>query len=246
MTAGVSAVCPGYRNSPGPSKSRFQNARRARPRSAVESLGRTDGFWGNEPVRIPLPQWLHETEGALRLMGRNQEVDNLHAAINRVAEQALPEVKGLLVSAVRSMSVQDAKAVLIGGENSATQFFEAKTRVPIVATVTQRIGLAQQYDALAKKGQSLGPVHEDMRIEQHVTTRALDGLYLLIGNDKKKDPRRSGRHRQRAAEEGVRCPLGAWAWFAASIRTPRMAALGCDFNWSMQRPGQIYQPALGN
>jgi hypothetical protein len=170
--------------------------------AAVELLGKTDGFWANDRVRIALPDWLHKAEGALRLMGRQQEVNDLHLGINRAAEQAVPQTKGLLIAAVRSMSVQDAKQVLTGGDNSATQFFESKTRtplngrfLPVVTKVTQHIGLAQQYDALAKKGQSLGLVHEDASIEHHVTTKALDGLYLMIGDEEKKiraDPAGTG------------------------------------------------------
>jgi hypothetical protein len=170
--------------------------------AAVELLGKTDGFWGNDRVRIPLPDWLHKAEGAMRLMGRKQEVDDLHVSINRAAEQAVPEAKGLLVGAVRSMSVQDAKTVLTGGDNSATQYFQTKTRtplndrfLPIVTKVTERIGLAQQYDGLAKKAQSLGLVHEDASIEHHVTSKALDGLFLMIGDEEKKirsDPAGTG------------------------------------------------------
>jgi len=170
--------------------------------AAVDLLGKTDGFWGNDRVRIPLPDWLHKGEGVLKMMGRRQEVDDLHVNINRAAEQAVPEAKTLLVGAVRSMSVQDAKAVLTGGDNSATQYFETKTRtplggrfLPIVTKVTQKIGLAQQYDGLAQKAQSLGLVHEDASIEHHVTTKALDGLYLMIGDEEKKiraDPAATG------------------------------------------------------
>jgi len=170
--------------------------------AAVELLGKADGFWGNERVRIPLPEWLHEAEGALRMLGRSQDVDDLHLAINRAAEQAVPQAKGLLVGAVRSMTLADAKKVLTGGQNSATEFFESKTRsplsgrfLPIVTKVTQRIGLAQQYDALAQKAQSFGLVHADASIEHHVTTKALDGLYLMIGDEEKKirtDPAATG------------------------------------------------------
>jgi hypothetical protein len=170
--------------------------------AAVELLGKADGFWGNERVRIPLPDWLHKAEGTLRMIGRKQEVDDLHLACNRAAEQAVPEAKTLLVGAVRSMTVQDAKKVLTGGDNSATQYFQEKTRtplngrfLPIVTTVTRKIGLAQQYDGLAAKAQSLGLVKEDASIEHHVTSRALDGLYLMIGDEEKKirsDPAGTG------------------------------------------------------
>jgi len=161
--------------------------------AAVDLLGKTDGFWGNERVRIPLPDWLVKAESVFRLLGRKQELDDLHVSINRAAEQAVPEARKLLVGAVKSMSVQDAKAILTGGDTSATQYFETKTRtplagrfLPIVTKVTRRNGLAQQYDGLAQNAQSLGLVKEDASIEHHVTNKALDGLFVMIGDEEKK------------------------------------------------------------
>jgi len=161
--------------------------------AAVDLLGKTDGFWGNERVRIPLPDWLAKAESVFRLLGRKQELDDLHMSINRAAEQAVPEARKLLVGAVKSMSVQDAKTILTGGDTSATQYFEKKTRtplagrfLPIVTKVTRRNGLAQQYDGLAQNAQSLGLVKEDASIEHHVTSKALDGLFMMIGDEEKK------------------------------------------------------------
>lgn len=170
--------------------------------AAVDLLGKTDGFWGNERVRIPLPDWLAKAQGAFRLFGRKQELDDLHLSINRAAEQAVPEARQLLVGAVKSMSVQDAKAILTGGDNAATQYFEQKTRkpigdrfLPIVTKVTHRSGLAQQVDSIAQKAQSLGLAKQDASIERHVTDKALDGLFLMIGDEEKKiraDPAATG------------------------------------------------------
>ena len=161
--------------------------------AAVELLGKTDGFWGNERVRIPLPEWLAKAESVFRLLGRKQELDDLHMSINRAAEQAVPEARKLLVGAVKSMSVQDAKTILTGGDTSATQYFEKKTRtplagrfLPIVTKVTRGNGLAQRYDGLAQNAQSLGLVKEDASIEHHVTNKALDGLFMMIGDEEKK------------------------------------------------------------
>jgi hypothetical protein len=170
--------------------------------AAVDLLGRTDGFWANDRVRIPLPEWLDKAKGALKLMGRGKDVDDLHQGVNRAAEQAVPEAKVLLVGAVHSMTVQDAKAVLTGGDDAGTRYFETKTRqplgvkfTPIVTKVTQKIGLAQQYNALAAKAGSFGLVKGDVSIEHHVTTKALDGLFLMIGEEEKKirsDPAATG------------------------------------------------------
>lgn len=161
---------------------------------AVDLLGRTDGFWGNDLVRIPLPDWIKRAESALKLLGRGRDVEELKIGVNRAAEQAVPEARTLLVNAVKTMSVQDAKGILAGGDDSVTRFFADKTRkplnekfLPIVSRVTDRIGLARQYNQLAAQGQSMGVVKpEQARIEQYVTGKALDGLYLVIGQEEKK------------------------------------------------------------
>ena len=162
--------------------------------AAVQLLGRADGFWGDDRVRIPLPHWLAQGERALRLVGRGADVDALKLGVNRAAEQAVPEARTLLVNAVKTMSVQDARGIISGGDDAVTRFFETRTRepltgrfLPIVARVTDRIGLARQYNTLAERGRQLGLVDESQaRIERHVTTRALDGLFLMIGEEEKK------------------------------------------------------------
>lgn len=161
---------------------------------AVSLLGKTDGFWTNDRVRIPLPEWLQRAESTLRFMGRGKDVDDLKLGVNRAAEQAVPQAKVLLTGAVRSMTVDDAKGILRGGEDSVTKFFADKTRAPlfdrfapIVTQVTDRIGLARSYNKLAGQGERLGLVKAgDARIERHVTGKALDGLYLMIGEEEKK------------------------------------------------------------
>jgi hypothetical protein len=161
---------------------------------AVDLLGKTDGFWGNDLVRIPLPDWIKRAESALKLLGRGRDVEELKVGINRAAEQAVPEARTLLVNAVKTMSVQDAKGILAGGDDSVTRFFADKTRkplnekfLPIVTRVTDRIGLARQYNQLAAQGQSMGVVKpEQAKFEQYVTGKALDGLYVVIGQEEKK------------------------------------------------------------
>lgn len=163
---------------------------------AVQLLGKQDGFWGNDKVRIPLPDWLHKAESMLKVMGRGRDIDDLKLGVNRAAEQAVPQSKKLLVDAVKSMSVDDAKNILTGGGDSVTQFFKGRTRepltvkfLPIVTGVTDRIGLAKQYNGLAAQVQKTGFVKlspEQARVEHHVTGRALDGLYYMIGEEEKK------------------------------------------------------------
>lgn len=163
---------------------------------AVELLGKENGFWGNDKVRIPLPDWIQKAEMAIKFMGRSKDVEALKLGVNRAAESAVPQAKTLLVDAAKSMSTQDAKSILTGGENSVTRFFEDKTKaplnekfLPIVTTVTSRIGLATQYNALAEQVQKTGLIKlkpEQAKVETHVTAKALDGLYYMIGEEEKK------------------------------------------------------------
>lgn len=162
--------------------------------AAVASLGRTDGFWANPKVKIPLPEHLQRARTALKFMGKGDEVDALELAVNRAAEQAVPQAKTLLTNAVKSISVDDAKQILRGGDDSVTQFFKAKTAadladrfLPIVRKVTDRSGLAQQYNTLAGQGVALGLIKpEQATVERYVTGKALDGLYTMIAEEEKK------------------------------------------------------------
>jgi Protein of unknown function (DUF4197) len=127
----------------------------------------------------------------MRMMGRGKDADELVVAMNNAAEQAVPEAKELLVNAVKTMSLDDAKKILTGGDNSVTQFFRAKTEaplavkfLPIVKQATDRVGLARKYDEVAGQGAKVGLIKGDaVNIDQYVTHKALDGLYLMIGEE---------------------------------------------------------------
>lgn len=162
--------------------------------AAINLLGKPDGFLGNAKVRIPLPGFLEDGAKLLKAVGRGPQVDELVTAMNRAAESAVPLAKDLLVGAVRSMSVTDAKNILTGGDTSVTQFFAGKTReplgvkfLPIVNRATEKVGLAAKYNAVAGKAAGLGLVRkEDANIQQYVTGKSLDGLYFVIGEEERK------------------------------------------------------------
>lgn len=172
-------------------------------KAAVLQLGQTNGFLGNEKVRIPLPGYLNDAATLLRTLGQGQQLDELVTAMNRAAEAAVPQARDLLLGAVRSMSVWDAKNILGGGDTSVTAFFADKTRtplsqkfLPVVTRSTERVGLAAKYNQIAGKAAELGLVRrEDASIQQYVTGKALDGLYFMIGEEERKirrDPVGSG------------------------------------------------------
>lgn len=159
--------------------------------SAIAKLGVPGGFLNNPKVKIPLPPALDELAKGMRMIGRGKDADQLVATMNQAAEQAVPEAKQLLIGAVKSMSIQDAKKILTGGDDSVTQFFREKTAeplavkfLPIVKKSTDRVGLAQKYDQFASQGAKFGLIKGDAaNIEQYVTHKALDGLYLMIGEE---------------------------------------------------------------
>ena len=161
--------------------------------SAVGSLGKADGFLGNDKVKIPLPDALAKAEKMLRMAGMGKQADELVTAMNRAAEAAVPEARTLLTNAVKSMSVDDAKKILTGGEGSVTAFFKEKTSaqltekfLPIVKQQTAKVNLAQKYDQYAGKGAKMGLVKkEDAKIDDYVTRKALDGLYTMIAEEEK-------------------------------------------------------------
>ena len=162
--------------------------------AAVRLLGRQDGFLGSPQFRIPLPAYLQDAGRILTLVGQGRQVQELEVAMNRAAESAVPMAKNLLVDAVRKMTVQDAKKILTGGDTSATAFFADKTRaplatsfLPVVRQATSQVQLTQKADRLAQRAQAFGLVRmEDPSIDHYVTRKALDALYLVIGEEERK------------------------------------------------------------
>ncbi|MBX3656303.1 MAG: DUF4197 domain-containing protein [Ramlibacter sp.] len=162
--------------------------------AAVSLLGKTDGFLGNPKVRIPLPGVLEDAAKLLKTFGQGKRVDELVTSMNRAAEAAVPMAKDLLVNAVRSMNVSDARNILTGGDTSVTAFFAEKTReplavkfLPVVTRATEKVGLAEKYNRVAAKASGVGLLRkEDANLQQYVTGKSLDGLYLMIGEEEKK------------------------------------------------------------
>ncbi|MEI8162376.1 MAG: DUF4197 domain-containing protein [Betaproteobacteria bacterium] len=166
---------------------------------AVGLLGRQDGFLGNPAVRIALPENLQKVEGAMRKLGMGRQADELVTAMNRAAEAAVPQARALLLNSIRQMSLDDAKGILAGGEDSATQYFRRTTSGPmaekfrpVVRGAMAKVKLAEKYEQFAGKAAKFGLVREqDAHLENYVTQKTLDGLYLMIAEEEKtirKDP----------------------------------------------------------
>jgi hypothetical protein len=166
---------------------------------AVGKLGVTDGFLKNPQVKIDLPPKLAKAEGMMRMLGVGDELDQLVTSMNRAAEAAVPESKALLKQALTHMTLEDAKRILTGGDDAATQYFKQATYgplkikfAPIIGRATAKVKLGETYDALAKKAVALGVLKpEDATLQSYVTDRTLDGLFLVMAEEERsirKDP----------------------------------------------------------
>lgn len=160
---------------------------------AVGKLGAVDGFLRNPKVKIPLPDSMKKAEKAMRMFGMGEQADELVLKMNRAAEAAVPEAKTLLIDAAKKMSVADAKSILTGGDDAATQYFRKTTSgpmaekfLPIVKQATENVALAQQYNKFAAMGSRYGLVEKDQAsLEQYVTQKTLDGVYLMMAEEEK-------------------------------------------------------------
>jgi hypothetical protein len=166
---------------------------------AVGKLGVTDGFLKNPEVKIDLPPKLAKAESMMRMLGVGDQLDQLITSMNRAAEAAVPESKVLLKQALKQMSLEDAKRILTGGDDAATQYFKQATYTPlkakfapIIGRTTEKVKLGETYDALAKKAVALGVLKpEDATLQSYVTEKTLDGLFLMMAAEERairKDP----------------------------------------------------------
>lgn len=161
---------------------------------AVASLGTENGFLGNSKVKIPLPGYLQKAEKGLRMFGMGKQADELVNTMNHAAENAVAEARPILSESIRKMSVQDAKGILTGGDDSVTQYFKrtssaqlTKKFMPIVKAATKQLQLAEQYNSYAGQAASLGLIDKkDADIDSYVTQKAMDGLFLMIAEEEKK------------------------------------------------------------
>lgn len=160
---------------------------------AVQQLGKEDGFLKNAKVKIPLPPKLKKVEKMMRTFGMGDQADELITAMNRAAESAVPEASTLLADSVKQMSIQDAKQILSGPSDAATQYFKRTTSaqltdrfLPIVKQATAKVQLAELYNNYAGKAAGMGLLKsEDADLDRYVTQKALDGLYLQIAEEEK-------------------------------------------------------------
>lgn len=160
--------------------------------SAVRQLGSADGYWQNPRFRIPLPKTLAKSDKLLRSFGAGPRLDELHLSMNRAAESAVPIAADVFSGAIKQMTLTDVRTILDGAPDAATQYFRKATGdtllsrfKPIVAGITARAGLAQQYRAVLASAGPLAATLGAPDLDDYVARKALDGLFLRVADEEK-------------------------------------------------------------
>lgn len=161
---------------------------------AVKAVSKTDGYFGNQMIRILLPERLQQAADILGKMGFQKQVDSLVLSMNRAAEAAAPKATALFVQAVREMTFEDAMKILRGSDTAATEYFKGKTSgklfqefKPVVTANMNKAGVAKAYKNMMAPAESLPFLSkESVDLDQYVTNKALDGLFLMVGEEEKK------------------------------------------------------------
>lgn len=162
---------------------------------AVKRLGRDGGFLKNKNVRIPMPESLSWAESSLRTLGQDQLADDFIASMNHAAERAVPEAAAIFGESIKQMSVEDAKGILTGPDDAATQYFrrtaeDALTEKmrPIVEEATASAGVTSAYkDMMSKAGGMTSMLSgSSTDLDGYVTDQTLDGLFFMVAKQEKK------------------------------------------------------------
>lgn len=158
----------------------------------VSTLGRQDGFWGSNDARIPLPGWLGSAQRGLKAVGQGQLVDDLHLRMNRGAEAAAPKARQLFYDAITAMTLDDARRILNGPSNAATEYFRSKMSSPLSRDMTPIVdrsladaGAVQALDRVARSaaGGVGGAANPRQQLTRHVVEKAIDAVFRYLGRE---------------------------------------------------------------
>lgn len=162
--------------------------------NAVSLTGRTDGYFGNQAIKILMSEKLRSLEKGLRAVGYADKLDEFVLSMNRAAEKAAPAAKDIFWGAIKQMSFEDARKVLSGGDTAATDYFRGKTseklgsafKPPVTQTMNE-VGVTKQYKELVGRYESI-PFAKSVSfdIDDYVVTKALDGLFHVLGEEERK------------------------------------------------------------
>jgi len=162
--------------------------------NAVNLTGRLDGYFINQAIKILMPEKLRTMEKGLRAVGLGPQVDEFILSMNRAAERAAPAAKSIFWDAIGEMTFEDARKILAGSDTAATDYFKAKTTdkltgafKPAVDQAMNEVGVTRQYKELVGQFQSIPFMKsESLDIDHYVVTKALGGLFYVVGEEEKK------------------------------------------------------------
>ena len=162
--------------------------------NAVKAVSKTDGYFSNQMVKILLPDKIQKVADMVAKMGFQEQVDNFILSMNRAAEAAAPKATALFVDAIKTISFDDARKILQGGDTAATQYFKDNTSKqlydefkPVVISNMNKVGVTKAYKDMMAPYESLPLVpKESIDLDHYVTNKALDGLFLMVGQEEKK------------------------------------------------------------
>lgn len=160
---------------------------------AIKGLSRSGGFLDDKDVRIPLPGKLRKIESSLRMLGQGKAVDEFLQTANRAAEQAIPKAAPIVGDAIRSMSFEDARKILSGPDDAATQYFRGKTTdsltramLPIVSSATDKAGVTRAFKQMIDKaGPAASMLGDDLDVDEYIADKTLDGLFFKLAEEEK-------------------------------------------------------------
>jgi len=162
-------------------------------RKAVENVSKEGGYLNNPKIRIPLPPRIQQAAGLMRQLGLNKMADDFEQSINRAAEKAAPQATSIMIDAIKSMTIEDARTILNGENDAATRFFEDRTRgklaglfEPIIDTSLNEVGATRYYNQLDDKLSSVPVVGQELDLQDYVTDQALNGLFVMLAQEEQK------------------------------------------------------------
>ncbi len=162
--------------------------------NAVKAGSQPDGYFKNPAIKVPLPEKVQKVEKPLRKVGLSKQVDEFIMTMNRAAEKAAPQAKDIFVGAVKEMTILDAINILRGGDTAATDYMRSKTYdklygafKPTVTQAVMSVGVTKAYENLIDKAKKTKLIKdESLDLDDDVTSKALDGLFYLLGQEEKK------------------------------------------------------------
>jgi hypothetical protein len=163
-------------------------------KNTVQRVSVHDGYFRNPKIKIPLPESVQKTEAFLRSAGIGGYVDDFELSMNRAAERAAPQAKKIFLSAIRQMTFADARQILEGHDNAATLYFKSKTYddlqlvfQPPVHEAMNQVGVTRIYRNLNDQIRRFPFLDSfSFDLDQYVTSKALDGLFLILSEEEKK------------------------------------------------------------